>query len=37
MEMDRSELRDIAAAAPDEVVRCEQCGAIVVRTGQGAA
>lgn len=37
MEMDRSEVRDIAAAAPDEVVRCEQCGAIVVRTGKGAA
>jgi predicted nucleic acid-binding Zn-ribbon protein len=36
LEMDRSELRDITAAAPDEVVRCEQCGAIVVRTGKGA-
>lgn len=32
LEIDRSELRDIAAAAPDDVVRCEQCGAIVVRT-----
>lgn len=37
LEMDRSELRDIAAAAPDDVVRCEQCGAIVVRTGKGAS
>lgn len=36
LEMDRSELRDITAAAPDDVVRCEQCGAIVVRTGKGA-
>jgi uncharacterized protein len=36
LEMDRSELRDIAAAAPDDVVRREQCGAIVVRTGKGA-
>lgn len=32
LEIDRSELRDIQAAAPDEVVRCENCGAIVVRT-----
>lgn len=32
LEMDRSELRNVAAAAPDDVVRCEQCGAIVVRT-----
>lgn len=37
LEMDRSELRDVTAAAPDEVVRCEQCGAIVVRTGKGQA
>ena len=36
LEMDRSELRDVAAAAPDEVVRCEQCGAIVVRTEKSA-
>jgi predicted nucleic acid-binding Zn-ribbon protein len=34
MEMDRSEVRDIAAAAPDEVVRCEECGAILVRTAE---
>jgi hypothetical protein len=31
LEMDRSELRDIQGAAPDEVVRCDNCGAIVVR------
>jgi len=31
LEMDRSELRDVQAAAPDDVVRCENCGAIVVR------
>jgi predicted nucleic acid-binding Zn-ribbon protein len=29
--MDRAELRDIQGAAPDEVVRCDNCGAIVVR------
>jgi predicted nucleic acid-binding Zn-ribbon protein len=34
LEMDRSELRDIQGAAPDDVVRCENCGAIVVRTGK---
>ena len=34
LEMDRNELREIQAAAPDEVVRCENCGAIVVRTGK---
>jgi uncharacterized protein len=31
LEMDRAELRDIQSAAPDEVVRCDNCGAIVVR------
>jgi uncharacterized protein len=31
LEMDRSELRDVQGAAPDDVVRCENCGAIVVR------
>jgi predicted nucleic acid-binding Zn-ribbon protein len=31
LEMDRAELRDIQGAAPDEVVRCDNCGAIVVR------
>jgi uncharacterized protein len=34
LEMDRSELRDVQGAAPDDVVRCENCGAIVVRTGK---
>ncbi|MDL5156770.1 zinc ribbon domain-containing protein [Actinomycetospora termitidis] len=34
LEMDRAELRTIQGAAPDEVVRCENCGAIVVRTGK---
>lgn len=33
LEMDRSELRDVQGAASDDVVRCENCGAIVVRTG----
>jgi predicted nucleic acid-binding Zn-ribbon protein len=32
IEMDRTEIRAVAAAAPDDVVRCEQCGTIVVRT-----
>lgn len=36
LEMDRSELRDVAAAEADEVVRCEQCGSIVVRTEKSA-
>ena len=31
LEMDRAELRDIQGAAPDEVMRCDNCGAIVVR------
>ncbi|MEJ2871777.1 C4-type zinc ribbon domain-containing protein [Actinomycetospora sp. OC33-EN08] len=34
LEMDRSELRTIQGSDPDEVVRCENCGAIVVRTGK---
>ncbi len=34
LEMDRAELRDIQGAAPDDVVRCDNCGAIVVRTGR---
>jgi uncharacterized protein len=34
LEMDRNELREIQGAAPDDVVRCENCGAIVVRTGK---
>lgn len=32
MEMDRSELGRITGAPADEVVRCDQCGAIVVRS-----
>ena len=31
IEMDRSELGRVQGAAADEVVRCDQCGAIVVR------
>lgn len=31
MEIDRSELGRVNAAAADDVVRCEQCGAILVR------
>lgn len=34
LEMDRSELGRVQGAAADDVVRCEQCGAIVVRTGK---
>jgi hypothetical protein len=32
LELDRSALATVRAAAPDEVVRCEECGAILVRT-----
>lgn len=32
LELDRSALADIAHAAADEVVRCEECGTILVRT-----
>jgi uncharacterized protein len=31
LEIDRSELGRVNAAAPDDVVRCDQCGAILVR------
>ena len=34
MEIDRSELGRVHAAEPDEVVRCEQCGAILVRASK---
>jgi predicted nucleic acid-binding Zn-ribbon protein len=34
MELDRVVISQIKAAAPDEVVRCEECGAILVRTGE---
>jgi len=33
LELNPAELRDIAAAAADDVVRCEECGRILVRTG----
>ena len=36
LEMDRSELGRVSASAPDEVVRCDQCGAILVRAGRQA-
>lgn len=32
MDLDRSALNDIWAAAPDAVVRCSECGAILIRT-----
>ena len=32
LELNMAELRDIRAAAPDEVVECEECGRILVRT-----
>jgi predicted nucleic acid-binding Zn-ribbon protein len=32
LELDRSAIADIKAAAEDEVVQCENCGAILVRT-----
>lgn len=34
IEIDRGELSRIAAAAEDDVVRCPECGAILVRTGE---
>jgi uncharacterized protein len=34
LELDRVVISQIKAAAPDEVVRCEECGAILVRTGE---
>lgn len=34
LELDRSAIADIKAAAPDEVVTCENCGAILVRTAE---
>ncbi len=32
LELNRTELSRIAAAGPDEVLRCEECGRILVRT-----
>lgn len=34
LELDRSAISRISAAAADEVVTCEECGAILVRTGE---
>ncbi|GAA5147715.1 C4-type zinc ribbon domain-containing protein [Pseudonocardia eucalypti] len=34
LELDRSEVSQIRAAAPDEVLRHEECGAIMVRTSE---
>ncbi|MEE4023252.1 C4-type zinc ribbon domain-containing protein [Gordonia sp. PKS22-38] len=34
MELDRGTIASITAAAPDEVIRCEECGAILVRTAE---
>ncbi|MBW4719358.1 zinc ribbon domain-containing protein [Saccharothrix obliqua] len=34
IELDRSALAQVKEAAADEVVRCEECGAIMVRTGE---
>ncbi|HET7327512.1 MAG TPA: C4-type zinc ribbon domain-containing protein [Nocardioidaceae bacterium] len=33
LELNPSDLRDIGNAAADDVVRCEECGRILVRTG----
>lgn len=32
LELDRTAITELRAAAPDEVVRCEECGTILVRT-----
>jgi predicted nucleic acid-binding Zn-ribbon protein len=34
IELDRSAFAAVKEAAPDEVLRCEECGAIMVRTGE---
>jgi predicted nucleic acid-binding Zn-ribbon protein len=34
LELSGAELREVAAAAPDEVVRCEECRRILVRTAE---
>jgi predicted nucleic acid-binding Zn-ribbon protein len=34
MELDRSVIAGIKATAPDEVVQCDECGAILVRTAE---
>jgi predicted nucleic acid-binding Zn-ribbon protein len=34
IELDRSAISRISSTAADEVVTCEECGAIMVRTGE---
>jgi predicted nucleic acid-binding Zn-ribbon protein len=34
LELDRSVIAQIKTTPPDDVVRCEECGAILVRTGE---
>lgn len=34
LQVNAADLQAIAAAAPDEVLRCEECGRILIRTGQ---
>jgi predicted nucleic acid-binding Zn-ribbon protein len=34
LELNAAELREIAAAPEDEVLRCEECQRILVRTGE---
>ncbi|KAA5826507.1 C4-type zinc ribbon domain-containing protein [Saccharopolyspora hirsuta] len=34
IELDRTALNEVREAADDDVVRCEECGAILVRTGE---
>ncbi len=34
LEVNAADLRTIAAATPDEVIRCEECGRILIRTEQ---
>lgn len=34
MELDRGTLATISAADPDDVIRCEECGALLVRTAE---
>ncbi|MER5392357.1 C4-type zinc ribbon domain-containing protein [Saccharopolyspora sp. NPDC002686] len=36
IELDRTALNEVREAAADDVVRCEECGAIMVRTGESA-
>jgi predicted nucleic acid-binding Zn-ribbon protein len=34
LELNAADLRDIVAAAADDVIRCEECGRILVRTSE---